>query len=225
MTVSYQRTNGIAVIRIDDSKVNAMSSALIAQIHHALDQAESDKAITVISGNERLFSAGFDLKELRASKEAARKLVSRGAELCLRLMAFPCPVIAACSGHAYPMGAFLLMSSDYRVGVDGPFSLGMNEVRIDMTVPKFATELARGRLLPAYFNRTVITGELLSPSDAVTAGILDELVDAGDLHARAMEKAEEFKAVDFAHHHASKLRARGGWIEAVQKGIEQDLRG
>lgn len=74
MTVSYQRTNGIAVIRIDDSKVNAMSSALIAQIHHALDQAESDKAITVISGNERLFSAGFDLKELRASKEAARKL-------------------------------------------------------------------------------------------------------------------------------------------------------
>ena len=59
------------------------------------------------------------------------------------------------------MGAFILMSTDYRLGVEGPYALGMNEVRINMTVPKFAVEVARGRLAPAYLNRTAITGSLL----------------------------------------------------------------
>ena len=222
MSISYRHENAISHITIDDGKVNALSSAVIAELQLALDQAESNCAITIITGNDRIFSAGFDMSELAESKESAGNLVRRGAELCLRLMAFPSPVICACTGHAFPMGAFILMSSDYRIGVDGPFSLGMNEVRIGLTVPQFALELARGRLHPAYFHRSVVTGELFSPEEAKFAGILDELVAPDVLAERALEKAEDLKSVGLSHHHATKLRARRDWIAAVRQGITQD---
>lgn len=222
MSVDYRYENNVSHITIDDGKVNALSSRLIAQVQSALDEAESNRAVTIITGNERLFSAGFDLSELAKSKAAASNLVRRGAELCLRLLSFHSPIICACNGHAFPMGAFILMSSDYRIGVEGPFSLGMNEVRVGLVVPRFALELARGRLHPAYFHRTVATGELFSPEDALTAGILDELVTPEALATRALEKAEDLKTVNFSHHHATKLRARSQWIAAVKRGIAED---
>jgi len=223
MSVNYRSADGIAHIQIDDGKANAISSAVIVQLNEALEQAEAERAITIITGREGIFSAGFDLKEARADRETSRKLVRAGAELALRLLQFPAPLVGACNGHAFPMGAFMLMSSDYRIGVEGPYSLGMNEVRIDMTVPVFAVELARGRLQPSYLNRTIVTGEVFSPNDAVTAGILDELVAPTALAARALEKAEEFKLIDIGHYQASKQRLRGNWIEAVRKGIECEL--
>lgn len=222
MSVDYRHENSVSHITIDDGKANALSSRVIAQLQTALNEAESNQSVAIITGNERLFSAGFDLSELAKSSEAAANLVCRGAELCLRLLSFPSPIICACNGHAFPMGAFILMSSDYRIGADGPFSLGMNEVRIGMAVPSFALEVARGRLHPAYFHRTVATGELFSPSDALTAGILDELVAPNVLATRALEKAEDLKAVNFSHHLSTKLRARNHWIAAVKQGITED---
>ena len=72
--------------------------------------------------------------------------------------------VAACSGHGIAMGSFVLMSTDVRIGVDGPFRIGMNEVAIGMTLPYFAVEIARQRLTPAYFNRAAI----LMPAHAAT---------------------------------------------------------
>ena len=125
MAVAYEMSEGTAVITIDDGKANALSSSVIAEIESALDQVEADEAIAIITGNARLFSAGFDLKELAAGMDSATALVKRGAQLCLRLLQFPFPVIGACTGHAYPMGAFILMSSDYRLGVTGSYVLGI----------------------------------------------------------------------------------------------------
>lgn len=222
MSVNYEYENTVSHITIDDGKVNALSSRVINQIQSALDEAQSNRSVTILTGNERLFSAGFDLSELASNKTAAANLVRCGAELCLRLLSFPYPIVSACNGHAFPMGAFLLMSSDYRIGVDGPFLLGMNEVKIGMAVPRFAIELARGRLHPAYFHRTVATGELFSPDEALIAGILDELVAPELLATRALEKAEELKSVNFSHHFTTKLCARTQWIAAVKQGIVKD---
>ena len=223
MSVTYSFQDGIAHIAFDDGKVNAMSREAFQDLNQAFDQVEADRAITVLSGREGIFSAGFHLGQLAESKEMGLELLRSGAAFCLRLLGFPHPVIGACTGHAYPMGAFVLLCSDYRVGVDGPFRIGMNEVRIQMTVPKFAIEVARGRLTPAWFNRAVITGELLAPAEAAQAGFLDDIVAVPQLLEQAFAKAESYRDIDMPHHHATKLRVRANWIAAIQAAMDEEL--
>ena len=223
MSVTYKQDDGVALITLDDGKVNALSTEAFALINEVHDRAPKDHAVTIMTSREGICFAGFDLNELAQSPYSALAILRAGASLCLRLLAFPCSVITACNGHEYPMGGFILMSADYRIGVDGPYGLGMDEVRINMTVPKFAIEVARGRLAPAHFNRTAITGELFSPEVAMAAGILDEVVDAASLIDRARVQAEEFKQIDFSHHHATKLKVHSQLMQNIEAAAEEEL--
>jgi len=65
---------------------------------------------------------------MRQGAETVRSLVTAGAELALRLYGFPRPVVAACTGHAIAMGALLLLCADARLGTEGDFKIGLNEV-------------------------------------------------------------------------------------------------
>jgi len=222
--VSYDGAGPIARVTMDDGRVNVMSPAMLTALHAAFDRAEREKAIVILSGREKIFSAGFDLKVFaRGDAREVYDMMSLGAELALRILSFPTPVVAACTGHALPMGAFLLLASDVRVGADGPFKLGLNEVAIGLTVPSFALELARQRLIPAYFNRTAMTGELFAPAEAMLAGFLDRVVAAEDLQAAADAIATALTKIDLAAHAATKARARGAAITAVRAAIDAEI--
>src|SRR5262245_27071908 len=114
--VSYRLEQSIATITLDDGKVNALSPAMQSQINRALDQAVGDRATVVLTGRPGVWSAGFDLGVLRSGGPAALDMVRSGFALAERLLAFPQPVVIACSGHAVAMGLFLLLSGDYRIG-------------------------------------------------------------------------------------------------------------
>jgi enoyl-CoA hydratase len=222
--VTYTRSGVIAKIAMDDGKVNAMSPRMLGALHAAFDRAEADQAVTVLTGRAGMFSAGFDLKVLGGGNaEDVRAMLRSGAELALRILSFPTPVVTVCTGHAYPMGAFLMLSADLRLGADGPYKIGLNEVAIGLTLPRFAVEVARQRLTPAYFNR-VLTAEMYSPAEAVTAGFLDRVTPAAELDAAAQEAAERLTKLDMTAHHASKLRVRGPAIQAVRAAIDAELK-
>src|SRR6202023_2840195 len=136
-------------------------------------------------------------------------MVKAGAELALRILSFPTRVVAACHGNAYPMGAFLIMSCDHRIAAEGNYRIGMNEVAIGLTVPRFGIEVARQRLTPPYFSRARVTGEMFGPAEAVTAGFVDRVVPAADLENAADEAAMALSKLNMAHHAATKVRARG----------------
>jgi enoyl-CoA hydratase len=131
-------------------------------------------------------------------------------------------VVTACNGHAYPMGAFLMLSADRRIGATGDFRIGMNEVVIGLTLPLFAVEVARQRLAPAYFQRTVV-GNLFGPREAVTAGYLDEVVEPGALAARSREVALGLTSIDLPSHAASKQRVRASALSALRRAIDEEL--
>jgi enoyl-CoA hydratase len=150
-------------------------------------------------------------------------MLTLGARLAERVMSFPTPVVVACTGHAYPAGAFLLLSADARVGADGPFRIGLNEVRIGMTLPWFAIEIARHRLQPAYFDRAVVNATMYSPTEAVTAGFLDYVVPADDLRQRSLEIAGDLTELDPKAHKATKLRARANALTALRSAIDAEL--
>ncbi len=161
--VTYARDGAIGTITMDDGKVNVFSIAMLRALHQAFDQAERDGTVVLLTGRPGSFSAGFDLKTLRDVPEDIRELLRLGATMAERILSFPAPVVAACAGHAFPAGSFLLMAADTRIGADGPFTLGLNEVRIGLTLPWFAVVLARHRLTPPFFDRCAVTGTPLGP--------------------------------------------------------------
>src|SRR3954471_12415346 len=121
--VSYHLEGAIATVTMDDGKVNALSPAMQAELKSALDRAEADRAVLLLTGRDGVFSAGFDLRVIRGGGNDAGAMVRGGFELAHRLLSFPTPVVVACTGDAIAMGVFLLLSADYRVGASGSYKL------------------------------------------------------------------------------------------------------
>lgn len=196
MTATLKIENDIALITMDDGKANAINPTMVASLNAALDTAEKEAKAVVLMGRPDRFSGGFDLKMMMgASPDEVRTLVMSGGALALRLFTLPMPVVAACTGHGIAMGCFLLLASDKRYGIPGPYKIGANETLINMVLPVFALELCKARLNPQYMTESVINGTLFDPEEAVKAGYLDKVVPADQLLAEAMAEAARLGAL------------------------------
>ena len=220
--ISYQFEDGIATLTLCNGKVNAISPDVIAAFNVALDRAAQDKAIVIVTGQPGILSGGYDLKVMTSGPQNAINLVAAGSTLARRMLAHPFPIIVACPGHAVAKGAFILLSADYRIGVEGPFSIGLNEVQIGMTMHHVGIELARDRLGKAAFQRSVINGEMFDPQGAMNAGFLDKLVPAEQLLATAQAVAQQMKKINMSAHKNTKLKVRKALLETLDQAIELD---
>ncbi len=220
--VNYTLDNNIATITMQNGKVNAMSPDHIAAINGALDQAEQDNAVVILVGQPGIFSAGFDLKVFAADAKAGVEMVNDGSTLCRRMLAFPTPILGVCTGHSLAQGCFTLMACDVRIGVDGPFQLGLNEVQIGMTMHHMGIELPRGRMPAPHFQLAVNTAQMYTPKEAVAAGLLDKVVSEEDLMATALAEAQRLAGLNLTAHHATKLKMRAGWLAILDEAIAQD---
>ncbi|PAU59561.1 enoyl-CoA hydratase [Pseudomonas sp. PIC25] len=220
--ISYHLDDGIATLTLNNGKVNAISPDVIAAFNEALDRAEQDKAIVILTGQPGILSGGYDLKVMTSGPQNAIDLVAAGSTLARRMLAHPYPIIVACPGHAVAKGAFLLLSADYRIGVEGPFNIGLNEVQIGMTMHHVGIELARDRLRKSAFHRSVINGEMFDPQGAVDAGFLDRVVPVGELMPVALATARQMKKINMTAHRNTKLKVRKALLETLDKAIELD---
>ncbi|BCR24281.1 crotonase/enoyl-CoA hydratase family protein [Aquipseudomonas alcaligenes] len=220
--ISYQLEDGIATLTLNNGKVNAISPDVIVAFNAALDQAVQDRAVVIITGQPGILSGGYDLKVMTSSSQNAVALVTAGSTLARRMLAHPYPIIVACPGHAIAKGAFILLSADYRIGVEGPFNIGLNEVQIGMTMHHAGIELARDRLRRSAFHRSVINGEIFNPEGAMDAGFLDKVVPAEQLMATAVAAAQQLKKINMTAHKNTKLKVRKAFLETLDKAIELD---
>jgi enoyl-CoA hydratase len=221
--VTYELEGSVATIAMDDGKLNVLSTRMFEELKQALDRAEAESAVVVLTGREGVFSAGFDLTTLKAGGREAEAMLRGGFALAERLLSFPTPVVVACSGHAVAMGFFLVLAADYRLGAAGKFKLTANEVAIGLTMPLAAIEICRQRLAPAHFNRAVLLSEVYTPELAPEAGILDRVVPQAELRERAREVAAGLAKLDSGAHAATKLRARSAILTAIRAGVEADF--
>lgn len=221
--VQYELDGAVATVTIDDGKLNVFSIAMLQALHGALDRAERDGAVVLLRGREGCFSAAFDMNVFAAGPEPILEMLTLGATLAERVLSFARPVLVACSGHAIAAGAFLPLAADVRIGADGPFRIGLNEVKIGLTVPSFAIELARGRLAPAHFDAAVVGARMYDPPGAVEAGFLDCVVAADELDQASLAAATTLAELNERAHAATKLRARAETLARLRGAIEDEL--
>jgi enoyl-CoA hydratase len=154
---------------------------------------------------------------MTSGADAAMPLLQAGADLAIELYTSRIPVVVACTGHAVAMGAILLMSADLRVGTEGEFKIGMNEVAIGMPVPNFAMGLARDRLSTRWFVQAIQHARLFDPVTAIEAGYLDEVAPADAVVDTAVARAEDL---------ATNLRPAAFQLtrDIMRAGVAADLR-
>ena len=221
--ISYNLDNGIATIRIDDGKRNALSPGVLREIYRAFDQAEADDAIVVLTGREDVFSAGFDLKVMQRGGSEALTMLRLGYGLTARVLAYPRPVIAACNGHVLAMGVFLMLSADYVCGSRGDYKIAANEVAIGMTMPRVAAAVLHHRLTPAAYQRAVVLSEYFDVESALTAGFFDSVAAPESVLEQALVRAEKMKSLDATAHTRSKRRIRKQLLREIRIGVWLDL--
>lgn len=226
--VSYAVRDDVAWTRIDHGKANALSFEVLAGVDRCLTHAEQDPAVgaMVITGTPGFLTGGFDLSVMKGADPAAMiRLVSDGGALFTRIYASPTPVVVAAPGHAVAAGALLLLAADERIGVEGPFQIGLIETKIGMFLPRWAIELAEERLSKRHFQVATVGARMYAPAGARDAGYLDEVVEADALEAAAQAAAKAWAELPAAAYESQVRVIRGERVAKLEAAVAADRAG
>ena len=218
MDIDLSITDDIALITMDDGKKNAMTVDGLEKINSALDEAEGKAKAIVLAGRPGAFCAGFDLATMTGDDmEAIIALGTNGGLLATRLYAMEKPLLAACTGHAFTIGAFWLLACDTRIGEDGRFKFGFNETAMGMVLPPWAMELLKARINPTLFVPTVTQSRIYDPQGAVD--MFDRVVSEGDSVQAALAVAAELAALPAQAYAGNKLVPRAAALEIMRNNL------
>ena len=221
--VSYSLDNKIATVTMDDGKANALSPQMLEALTAALARAEGEANALILAGRPERFCAGFDLRIMMSGPQQAIGLLKTGGKLLLSLYRTPIPLVIACTGHALAGGALVVLTGDYRIGAQGAFKIGLNEVSIGLPVPVLAMELARDRLSKRELHHATLGARIYDPDAAVRAGYLDEAVPADKLMERARAEATRLGAYGRMPYRATKERLREATLTLIETTQDKDL--
>ena len=220
MQITTELRGDVAIITMDDGKKNAITPQAIADLNAALDRAEADANAVVLAGRPGSFCAGFDLSIMTGGDfDAIRAIAQGGGEFAVRLWSFPKPLVAACTGHAFTIGAIWLCACDTRIGDRGPFKIGMTETRMGMTLTPWALEPLSHRLSKQFWIPSIVQARVYDPDGALEAGFLDEVVEDGQAVGRALAVAAELAELPGKAYAANKLMSRKASISIARADI------
>jgi enoyl-CoA hydratase len=219
MQVTTETHDGIVLVRMDDGKMNAVTQDALGAIDAALDEAETAAAL-VVAGRPGSFCAGFDRAVMTGDDDAARAaLGAGGARIAARLFAWPKPVVAASTGHAFTIGALWLMACDTRIAERGEYRYAMTETVMGAILSGWPLTILETRVPPRLMTPIAVQSLVLGPEDAVEAGYVDRVVDAGRAVEAAVATAVELARLPAAAYAGNKRSVRG----AAMARLEQQL--
>lgn len=220
MNITTETHEGIALISMDDGKMNAITVDSASHLNQAIEEAERNADAIVITGRAGAFCAGFDKAVMIGDDEEAKdKLALSGAKIAQRLFACPKPVVAASTGHAFTIGALWLMSCDTRFGERGEFRYAMTETIMGSTLTDWPMTILESRVPSRLLTPIAVQSLALDPDSAIEAGYLDQVVDAGKSVAEALEAAIKLAQLPAQTYAANKLAVRKGYIARLASAL------
>ncbi len=183
---SEDRGDGVRLLTLDRPPANAITPALLEDLTAALDAAREDDAVraVVLTGEGKFFSAGLDIRggidfQALASSEGSATDPFAALRTCiLTFLRFPKPTVAMLKGHAIAGGLVLLLACDYRLGLDGEYRIGLNEVAIGASFPRGAFEVIRLRLSHQQASELLLGAAIYPANQGTRLGVVDELLPA-----------------------------------------------
>jgi|SRR5438105_2253768 len=220
--MQLERVGEVAMLRMRAGKANAIGAPWLARMDQLIDEASGARAL-VITGYEGFFSAGLDLPALAPlGRGEMAAFIASFARTMLRIFELPLPVVAAVNGHAVAGGCVLSLQTDRRIAAEGDFRIGLNEVQLGIGLPAVVLETLRCQLPAPSLFPIAQEGRLLAPAEARALGLVDEVVPAQRLEARALERAAELGALPREAFAAVKSALRAPVARRVRDGLDAD---
>lgn len=185
-----RRDDDVAVVTLNNPKVNALSGAVVDRLHEiSLELTNDPPGAVVVTGGERIFAAGADIAEFGGAAEAA--VITDRIHLALdALAAVPRFVIAAVSGYALGGGCELALACDYRVASERAV-FGQPEILLGVIPGGGGTQRLARLVGPSRAKELCVTGRQVAADEALRIGLADEVVPGERLHERAFALAAE----------------------------------
>jgi enoyl-CoA hydratase/carnithine racemase len=185
-----RRDDGVAIVTLNNPKVNALSQGLLAELRAAAeDLIANPPGAVVITGGERIFAAGADISEFGGAERG--RDITAGFHSALNAVAdIPRFVIAAVSGYALGGGCELALACDYRIAGERAV-FGQPEILLGVVPGGGGTQRLPRLIGPSRAKEMMITGRQVKAEEALRIGLVDELVSGEELHERALALATE----------------------------------
>jgi len=197
VSVKIEKRDGIAVLRMDKARANAIDETFVGDMTDAVGRVEEDgdvRGVLLASAHPRVFCPGLDLVGLVELDRAAMKAFMDRFELMVwALYGMSKPVVAAIGGHAVAGGCVLALTADYRVLKRG-VNIGLNEVRVGVPLPWTVATLLRASVRPERLTEVALLGKNFADQEALDAGLAQEIAE--DAEARGLERMGEFLEKD-----------------------------
>ncbi len=215
--------DGVAVVHLQNGKVNSLSTALLRQLGELIDDLVGDlPGALVVTGGERMFSAGADVEELTGA-EAAREVTAAFHSALDAVAGFPRATVAAVSGYALGGGCELALACDFRVAAETA-RLGLPEILLGIIPGGGGTQRLARLVGPARAKDLVLTGRQVRAEEAAGMGLVDEVVSADAVLDRAMDRARRLAAGPLAAHELAKRAIDEGLDLALPEGLALERR-
>jgi enoyl-CoA hydratase len=209
-----RRADGVAVVRLDNPKVNALSTALLAQLEAAAAAlADDPPGAVVVTGGDRVFAAGADIGEFGGPGEA-RAVGGAFVRALDAVAAIPRCVVAAVSGFALGGGCELALACDLRIASDKA-RFGQPEILLGVIPGGGGTQRLARLVGPSRAKELILTGRQVRADEALRIGLVDEVVPHDELHDRAFALAAELAS--------GALVAQGLAKRAIDEGLQGPL--
>lgn len=216
--------DGVAVVTLNNPKVNALSRAVLDQLHRiALELTENPPGAVVVTGGERIFAAGADISEFGGASEAS--VIGETFHRALNAVAaIPRFVIAAVTGYALGGGCELALACDYRIAGEKAV-FGQPEILLGIIPGGGGTQRLTRTVGASRAKELMITGRQVKADEAVRIGLADELVPQDDVLARALALASEIAAGARVAQGMIKDLVDTGTATSLTNGLQEELRG
>ncbi|MCX2482204.1 enoyl-CoA hydratase/isomerase family protein [Pedobacter sp. MR2016-24] len=225
-TINVTIKDRLALITLNRNKSNALNREMITELNDMLHNIANDANIggAIITGREHFFSAGLDLIELYGyNEEEIRSFWLLFLEFTSNITAFKKPLVAAINGHAPAGGCVIALACDGRVMAEGKYIIGLNEVPVGIIVPDSIFKLYAFWLGSAHACRSLLEGKLFSPEEALTIGLVDELVNPDSIMTAAERRIRKYMAFEPNTWQQSKLNIRKELIAGMSADQSQTL--
>jgi enoyl-CoA hydratase len=215
--VLVERQAPIAVVTLNRPEVlNALSPALLSDLCDALEalEAEPDNRVTIITGNQRAFAAGADIKTM-AQYSPMDVVRANTLSYWQRLRQLNRPLIAAVSGYAFGGGCELAMTCDLIVASETA-QFAQPEIKLGIMPGAGGTQRLARAIGPYRTMELILTGEPISAKEAYAYGLVNRLVPV----ERYLDEAKELAQLVAQRPPIAVQLAR----QAVRHGVENTLR-
>jgi enoyl-CoA hydratase len=212
-----RRPDGVALIRLDRPKANALSGPVLAQFYDVANELHADPpGAVVLWGGRRIFAAGADIAELG---QGAEQVGSNFVSALGTLETLPRATIAAINGYALGGGLELALAFDFRVCATDS-KLGLPEVLLGVIPGGGGTQRLPRLIGSSRAKEIIMTGRQVRAEEALAIGLVNKVVPADEVLERSLEWAAEFARGPLVAHAQAKAAIDGGLQGTLAQGIE-----